>query len=152
MSSKSEVYSKLRRSTIIGFIIGFGFWWGSKTVISLFPGLHDIEVLYNIVAALGGLGSVYWIYNLTRMMKFRKELKKDKILCETLNDEYYRHLRLKSFYKSYFVLIILVAAITFTNEFFTKLSVESVINLMLFAAAISPSLFILILDNEKSYE
>ena len=152
MQSKVEVYSKSRRSTFIGFTIGFGFWWGTKTIISIFPVLSEMTILYNILHALGALGSVYWIVNLIRMIKLRKEIKKDKVLCQTLNDEYFQHIRLKSFYRSYFVMLILIAAITFANEFVMKLSGESIINLFLLAGAILPNIFILILDNEKSNE
>ena len=49
MQNKSEVYSKSRRSTILGFVIGFGFWWGSKTLLTFFPQLHDFKILNNIL-------------------------------------------------------------------------------------------------------
>ena len=86
MLSKTEILNQSRKKMLIGFVIGYGFWWGSWTIISLFPQLKNLLTLHIFIIIIGLIGWAYWVLNLLRMMKINKELKQnlDKLLRNAL--------------------------------------------------------------------
>ena len=131
MNNKTEILNRSRRKMLIGVVIGFGFWQGSHTIKSFFPDLLTLSSMSNILRFIeffGLLGWIYFSFNSYRMVKMIIELKRNPTLNQTLNDEFYKHIRIKAFKTAFFVVLITQVFLLLLNLFY-EISAWSIINL-----------------------
>jgi|GEM_PF-3452507 len=151
MVNKTEHYNKNRRRTLIGFTVSFAIWWGTITLTSIFPSIKEIAWLYLSLTVIGIAGWIYWTIQLLKIERVKKDMKKDPELCVALNDEFYQHLRLKSFTYAFFVMTLLQAILLLINTFAT-MTAESILKINLLVVVLAPLITFILLENDQSYE
>jgi len=151
MSTKTEVYNKNRRRTLINLAAGFAVWWGTITLTSIFPDIRELTWLHMSLITLGLIGCVYWLIHLIRMQKVTKELKENPELSMALNDEFYQHIRFKSFTFAFFIMLLLQALLIIVNVF-VSLSSASVLNINILAGVVTPIVTFLVLESGQDCE
>lgn len=147
MDNATERLNHSRKKMLIGTTIGYGFWWASRTIISLFPAFKGGSILNITLLAIGLIGWGYWVFNLSRMMKITKELKQNPKLSQALNDEFYTHIRQKSFTSAFWILLIAQIVLFLINIFY-PLSSEGILNINIFIIVMSPLISFIIFDRE----
>lgn len=151
MPNKTEHYNKNRRRTLIGFAASFGVWWGTITLTSIFPSIKQITWLYIALPVIGIAAWLYWSIQLLKMQRVRKDMEKNPELCIALNDEFYQHLRLKSFTYAFFVVTLLQAFLLLASTF-TVLEAGCVLKINILVVVLAPLISFILLDNEQQYE
>ena len=107
MGSKIEQLNSSRRKMVIGVTIGFGCWLGSGIINIIFiPLLGNVIPITTIFMFIGLLGFLYYLYYLFKLYKLQKDIKHDTQLSQALNDEFYKHIRLKSYRNGFYAIII----------------------------------------------
>lgn len=150
MSSKVEIYNQKRRKALKRQTIGFALWWGFITLMSIYPEIKQFRAIYISLLIASLLGCVFWIVHLFRMQKTIKHMKKDPELAEALNDEFYQHIRLKSFTYTFWVVIVAQVLFILANTFYA-VSAESVLYVNILIGVISPVVFFLLFENGQQY-
>lgn len=148
MLNKIESLNNSRRKMLLGMIIGFGIWQGSYILNSIIPEIKKSPILIISIVIIGLIGWALFFFQLIRMMKLISEIKKDPKLYKALNDEFYRHIRLKAFRAGFFIVLISQILLFLINKQLS-LSAESAIQINIFLCAISPTVAFLIYDREK---
>jgi hypothetical protein len=147
MIEKTETLNQNRKKMLIGFSIGFGVWWGAKTLVSLFPEMGNLPNLSVSAALIGLAGWGYMAMFQIRIIKMNRKIKQNPALNQALNDELYEYIRLKSF-KSAFIVLLIVQLFLLPVNIIYKLSAESVININIFIGIIAPIISFIFFDRE----
>ena len=151
MNNKIEIYNLNRRKMVIGSIIGFGIWQGTRTFISLFPNVESAKSIHHTIIFIGLIGWGYWSFYLFKMLKVSRELKQNPVLAEALNDEFYQYIRTKSFAFAFWIVMIIQCVIFFVNMFH-PLAVDAIFNLNILTGVLSSLLAFIIFDGEQTDE
>ena len=147
MLNKTEMLNLNRKKMLIGCIIGFSVWQGSRTIISLIPGVENVKSILLSIIMIGLIGWGYWAFYLFKMLKIMRELKQNPLLAESLNDEFYKHIRLKSFTIGFWILLITQSLLFFINMTYA-LPFEAVFNINILAGVLSPLIAFILYDHE----
>ncbi|HDQ45825.1 MAG TPA: hypothetical protein ENN17_10075 [bacterium] len=151
MENKAEILNRNRRKMLFGIVMGFGFWHGSQTLKSFFPEQFTtpgISLFHLVVIILGLTGWIYFVFYCCRMVKMIAVLKKNIRLNQTLNDEFYQQIRMRSFYYA-FMGVLITQALLLLFSFFFSVSARSVINLNILVCVITPIVSFILLDQDK---
>lgn len=151
MSNKIEIYNQTRRKTLKRQTIGFAVWWGVITLMSMFPEIKQSRGIFIPLLIISLLGCAFWMVHLFRMQRTIKQMKKDPEIVEALNDEFYQHIRLKSFTYTFWVVILVQVLFIIANTFY-PVSVESVLYMNILIGVITPVVLFLLFENGEQYD
>ena len=151
MTNQTELYNQKRRKRLIRFTFGYGIWWGMITLTSIVPSIQHFNVLHMAIVVIELLGWAYWLVQLITLLRVQKELKENTEIGLALNDEFYTHIRHKSFKNSFFVLLIVQAFLLIVN-LFIPVTADAILKINILIGVITPLVSFIILEDKQQYE
>ena len=157
MSSRIEQLNSSRRKMVIGVTIAFGCWSGLGYISVFVPLLINNITISIIVNYIFIAVFLFFIYYLFKLYKLHKDIKHDTQLSQALNDEFYKHIRLKSYRNGFYAIIIwqilipLIVSIGILAEY-QDLSVRKIPDFNLFIGVMTALISYLHFDHEQTDE
>ncbi len=101
-----------------------------------------------MIAIISVIGGIVWAYYLVKIVLLSFRMQKKPPLAISLNNEYYRMIRLKSFTIGFWAILVSVG-ILFTLSLYVALNIPLVLHLLLVVGVISPLASYLVLDKDE---
>ncbi|HWQ45230.1 MAG TPA: hypothetical protein VN376_00100 [Longilinea sp.] len=112
MNATKDELDRSRRQVLLGIMIGYSVW------LIAFLLLQDWRLPIWIDLAILGLGLVgcgYWFFQLLRMLRMEKMLRRQPELADAMNDEYVQQKRWKAWKFAFIAILVCQAVIILVN-------------------------------------